>query len=177
MSYEVLKSEKVYEGKLINVERDVISLPDGNETIRETVIHNGSVAMLPIDEKGKILLVRQYRHSSKTMTLEVPAGTIEKGEDPYDCAVREIEEELGYKCYNMTEMFTMYTAIGFCNEKIRVYLCKDLTKSQQHTDADEFITVEKYDLKKCINLIKNGEICDSKTIAAIFAYRTLLSEY
>ncbi|MGN1318083.1 MAG: NUDIX domain-containing protein, partial [Lachnospirales bacterium] len=152
MSYEVLKSEKVYEGRVIDVERDIVSMPDGKEAIRETVIHGGAAAMLPIDEKGKILLVRQYRHSAKAMTLELPAGTIENGESPYDCAVREIEEETGYKCYHMEHLITMYSAIGFCNEQIHIFVCKDLIDSKQHTDEDEFITIEKYSLKKCLEL-------------------------
>lgn len=176
MSYDILKSEKVFEGKIFDIERDTITLPDGRKTIRETVIHGGAAGMLPIDEKGNILLVRQYRHSAKAMTLEIPAGTIEKGEDPYDCAFREIEEETGYKSNDISLMFTMYSAIGFCTERLYIYLCKDLVKGNANPDDDEFITTEAYTVSECIELIKKGEICDSKTIAAILAYKSGLAE-
>ncbi len=177
MSYEVIDSEKIYEGKILNLRKDTITLPDGKNTIREIVEHNGASAMLAFDNKGKILLVRQYRHSAGMMTLELPAGTIEKDENAYECAVREIEEETGYKCYNMKLMFEMYSAIGFCTEKIHVFLCHDLIESESDQDDDEFITVEHHSLEKCLDLIKEGKICDSKTIAAICAYRSLISEY
>lgn len=176
MSYEVVKSEKVFQGKILNVESDIITLPNGETTVREIVKHNGAAAMLPIDDKGKIWLVKQYRHSARKMTLEIPAGTIEEGESPYDCAIREIEEEIGYKCYNMKPLITMYSAIGFCDEQIHIYICRDLTKSQAQPDDDEFITIERHSLRDCMRMIKNGEICDSKTITALLAYKVLMNE-
>lgn len=171
MSYEVRSSEVVYKGKVFNIEKDVISLPDGRETTRETIIHHGAAAMLPIDDEGKIIFVRQYRHSARKEVLEIPAGTIEDGEDPYDCAVREIEEETSCKAGKMTFMFKMYSSIGFCNEIIYVYLAENLVKGQFNMDDDEFITIERYSLEESIDLIKKGEICDSKTISAVLAYK------
>ena len=88
MSYEVKSSETVYKGKVFTLEKDVITLPDGRDTVRETIRHGGAAAMIPIDDEGKIIFVKQYRHSAKREVLEIPAGTIEKGEDPYDCAIR-----------------------------------------------------------------------------------------
>lgn len=175
MSYEVLKSQEVYSGKVFKIEKDEITLPDGRTTTRETVIHGGAAAMIPIDEDGNIIYVRQYRHSAKKMTLEIPAGTIEKGEDPYDCAMREIEEETGYKCDSMELLFKMYSAIGFCSEVLYIYLCGPLKKGVIHGDDDEFITLERYSPKESIDMIYKGEICDSKTIAAIFAYNHYIS--
>ncbi len=176
MSYEVKKSELVYKGKVFSIEKDIITLPDGRETTRETVRHGGAAAMLPIDENGKIIFVRQYRHSAGFETLEIPAGTLEKGEDPYDCAVRELEEETSYKADKMTFMFKMYSSIGFCSEVLYIYRAEGLKKGSFNMDDDEFITLERYTLDECTELIYKGEICDSKSIAAIFAYKDYLSQ-
>lgn len=171
MSYEVKKSEVVYKGKIFNLEKDVITLPNGRETVRETIRHGGAAAMIPIDNEGKIIFVRQYRHSAGKEVLEIPAGTIEKGEEPYNCAVREIQEETSYKAGKMTFLFKMFSAIGFCSEQIYIYLAENLEKGKFNMDEDEFITIERYTLKESIELIYKGEICDSKTIAAVFAYK------
>lgn len=176
MSYEVKSSEVVYKGKVFNIEKDVITLPDGREATRETVKHGGAAAMIPIDDEGKIIFVRQYRHSAGKEVLEIPAGTIENGENPYDCAVREIEEETSYKAGKMTFMLKMFSAIGFCSEVIYIYLAEDLVKGEFHMDADEFITIERYSLDESIDLIEKGEICDSKTIAAILAYKNHIQQ-
>lgn len=170
MSYEVLESQVVMEGKRFKVERDRITLPDGRTTIRETVIHGGAAAMLPVDSEGKIILVRQYRHSARAMTLEIPAGTIEKGEEPLACAEREIEEETSYRAGKLSFMFKMYSSIGICNEILYIYLAEGLVKGEAHPDDDEFINIERYTVEECIAKIYNGEICDSKTVAAILAY-------
>lgn len=174
MSYEVKSSEIVYKGKVFTLEKDVITLPDGRETVRETIRHGGAAAMIPIDADGKIIYVRQYRHSARKEVLEIPAGTIENGEDPYDCAVREIQEETSYKAGQMTFLLKMYSAIGFCSEVIYVYLAEDLKKGEYNMDDDEFITNERYSLEESLDLIKNGEICDSKTITAIYAYKNYI---
>lgn len=175
MSYEVKSSELIYKGRVFNLEKDVIVLPDGNEAERETIRHGGAAAMLPIDDDGKIIYVRQYRHSAGRETLEIPAGTLEKGEDPYDCAVRELEEETSYKADKMTFMFKMYSAIGFCSEILYIYRAEGLTKGSFNMDDDEFITIERYSLEESIDMIYKNEICDSKTIAAVFAYKDYLS--
>lgn len=175
MSYEVKISEVVYKGKVFNLEKDVIVLPDGRETVRETIRHGGAAAMIPIDDDGKIIFVRQYRHSAGREVLEIPAGTVEKGEDPYNCAVREIQEETSYKAGKMTFLLKMYSAIGFCSEVIHIYVAENLEKGEYNMDDDEFITNERYTLEESIELIHKGEICDSKTISAIFAYKDYIS--
>lgn len=175
MSYEVKSSEIVYKGKIFNLERDIITLPNGRETVRETIRHGGAAAMIPVDKDGKIIFVRQYRHSARKEVLEIPAGTIEKGENPYDCAIREIQEETSYKAGKMTFLLKMYSAIGFCSEVIYIYLAENLEKGNFNMDDDEFITNERYTIEESIELIHNGVICDSKTITAIFAYKEYLS--
>ncbi len=175
-SYKVLKSKEVYKGRVFTVEKDTISLPDGTSAERETVRHGGAAAMIPVDNDGKIIFVKQYRHSAKSITLEIPAGTLEKGEDPLDCAVRELEEETSYKANKMTFLFKMYSAIGFCSEILYIYLAEGLTQGQFNMDDDEFITLERYSPDEALNMIFSGEICDSKTISAVLAYREYMKE-
>ncbi len=175
MAYEVVSSEKVFKGKVFDIERDVITLPDGRTTARETVRHNGASAMVAVDNEGKILFVRQYRHSAGAMTLEIPAGTLEKGEDPYDCAMRELEEETGYKCDKMEFLVKFYSSIGFCSEILYIYLAQNLESGKLNPDDDEFIELERYTPDEVTDMIFKGEIYDSKTIAAVFAYKEWLA--
>ena len=154
MSYDVLKSENVYNGRVFHIEKDEITLPDGRTCARETVVHGGAAAMIP---------------------LELPAGTLEKGEDPLVCATRELEEETSYKSNDFTFLFKMYSAIGFCSEILYIYLAENLIPGKFNMDDDEFITIERYTLEESIAKIWNGEICDSKTIAGILAYKEYLS--
>ncbi len=169
--YTLIQSHPVYKGKIIDVVQDTITLPDGRQAIREVVVHIGAAAILPVLPDGRILLVRQYRHPAKKMVLEIPAGTLEKGEDPLDCATRELEEETGYKAGNMVSMFAMYSAIGFCTEVLHIYLATNLTPGTVHLDPDEFVSVETYTLEEAIAMIFSGEIIDSKTISALLAYQ------
>lgn len=173
--YDVLKSETVFNGKIIDVVNDVIELPDGRSAVREVVNHIGAVGIVPIDEDGKIIFVRQYRHPAKALCLEIPAGTLEKGEEPYDCAYRELEEEIGFKSEHITFMFKFYSAIGFCNEVLHIYLAENLYEGKLNPDDDEFIEVERYSLDEAVAMIFSGEIIDSKTIAAVLAYKELKS--
>ena len=170
MDYEVISSEVVYTGKVFNIEKDRITLPDGRQTVRETVVHGGAAAILPIDNDGKIIFVRQYRHSAKAMTLEIPAGTLEKGEDPEICSVRELEEETGFKAEKMEYMFKLYSSIGFCSEVLYFYKAEGLYNGTLNPDDDEFIEVERYYPEEAVKLIKEGKICDSKTASAVYAY-------
>lgn len=171
MAYEVLSSNKVYKGRVFDIEKDVISLPDGKTAERETIRHNGAAAIVAVDNEGKLLFVRQYRHSAGEETLEIPAGTLEKGEDPYDCAYRELEEETGYKCEKLTFMLKFYSAIGFCSEVLHIYLAQGLYKGEANPDEDEFIELERYTPDEAAKMIFDGRICDSKTIAAVLSYR------
>ena len=174
MAYEVISSEKVFNGKVFDIERDVITLPDGRTTTRETVRHNGASAIVAVDKDGKILFVRQYRHSAGTETLEIPAGTLEKGEDPYDCAMRELEEETGYKTDKMEFLLKFYSSIGFCSEVLHIYLADDLVRGSANPDDDEFIELERYTPEEAVQMIFEGKIYDSKTIASVLAYKNRL---
>ena len=118
MSYNVLSSKKVYDGKILKVFKDEILMPNGNTAVRETVEKHNASAIVPIDKDGNIIFVRQYRHAAKDMILEIPAGTFEDHEDPYECALRELEEEIGYKAGGLTYVNWTYASVGMCNEFI-----------------------------------------------------------
>ncbi len=172
--YELVKHEEIYKGDRISLFKDSYVTPDGHIATKEIVYHGGAAAMLAIDDEGKILFVRQYRQSAGRETLEIPAGTIEKGELPEVCAAREIEEETGYVAARITPLLKMFSAIGFCTEVINVFLCEGLKSTGQNLDEDEFINVERYTPDEAVNLIMSGEICDGKTISSLFYYKTLI---
>ncbi len=161
--------KQIYSGKIIKVYKDTVKLPDGNFAQREIVLHNECSAILAI-ENEKIIFVRQYRYPIKNYSLEIPAGIMEDGESPEDCAKRELEEETGLKAKNLSLLFKLHSSIGFCNELINIYQTTDFEYGKQNFDADEFITIEKYSLDEAVDMIKNYKITDAKTIAAIFAY-------
>jgi len=175
-SYKVVKSEKTYDGLILDVTVDTLTMPHGGEALRETVLHNGGSAILPVDNEGNVILVRQYRHSAKNFVLEIPAGIRELNEDPYDCAMRELEEETGCKAEKLSFLTAMYSAIGFCSEVIYIYYADKLSPGMQKFDHDEFIELEKHPLEKAVEMVFNGDIRDSKTIAAIFMYQHIATE-
>ncbi|MFV0520335.1 MAG: NUDIX domain-containing protein [Lachnospirales bacterium] len=172
--YEIKSSKKMYSGKIFDIYQDEIELPNGNIASRDSLIHNGAAAVLPIDEKGNIILVRQYRHSVLDYVLEIPAGKLEKDEDPKVCAIRELEEEIGYISSDFSYMFKTYIAVGYSSEVIHIYLAKDLKKTVQNLDDDEFLEIETYTLDECMTMIQNGNILDSKTIATLLFYKQLI---
>ncbi|MCD8036558.1 MAG: NUDIX hydrolase, partial [Clostridiales bacterium] len=170
MDYEVVKSNKIYDGKILRVYSDEITMPDGRTATREVVEKNNASAIVPVDADGNIIFVRQYRHPARDMVLEIPAGTFEKGEDPYDCAMRELEEEIGYKTDSLTFVNWAYCSIGVCTEKIYLYIAENLKEGRQHLDDDEFIEIERYPLEECLKMVFDGTLNDSKTIIGILAY-------
>lgn len=172
--YEVINSKEVFKGKVINVNVDTISLPDGKTAEREIVVRADATAVVPIDEDGNVVLVEQYRHGALSMVLEIPAGMLEKGEDPKECAIRELEEETSFIAKNITHITTMYPTVGFCTEKLHIYLAKDLEQGNFNFDDDEFIEVKKIPLEKAIDMIYTGEIIDAKTIIGLLACKKFL---
>ena len=171
-SYKTIKRDELYNGVIVRVVVDDVELPNGKVAKRELVLHHyQGVGILPVDADGGIFLVRQYRHALGQHVLEIPAGIIEAGENPEDCAARELEEEIGYKAGKLTFAVTANNTIGVSNDKIYLYIAQDLMQTAQNLDEDEFLTVEKYSLTECETMIKQGKIFDSKTILAIFAYK------
>ena len=170
MSYEVLSSREAYKGKILTVMDDEVVMPNGHVTHRETVLRGNAVAIVPVDNEGNIYFVRQYRHAAKKMVLEIPAGMIEKGEEAEKAALRELEEEIGYKAGKITFVNDTYMAIGMCTEKVYIYIAENLMEGVLNPDEDEFIEVEKYSLEDSLKMIFNREIEDVKTMAGILAY-------
>ena len=163
-----MRKTTIYVGK--NVRLDECSLTiEGRKARREIIDHPGVAAILAFDEKDRIILVRQHRFPCGYI-LEIPAGTLEKGESPKRCALREIQEEIGYKAKGMTHLITYYPSVGYNTEAIHCFVASGLTRVKTKLDTDEFITVKKMELSKLIKLIKSGKIIDSKTICAVMVY-------
>ncbi len=163
-----MRKKRVYDGIVIGI--DVYDLTvEGRKVKREIIKHPGAAAMLAFDEKNRIILVRQHRYPHGYV-LEIPAGTLEKGESPKACALREIQEETGYRAKRMTHLVTYYPSIGYNTEAIHCFVASGLTQVEKKLDTDEFITVKKIELPKLLKMIKAGKIIDSKTICAVMIY-------
>lgn len=162
-----LDSERVYEGRLLKIDRDRVRLPNGRETTLEMVRHPGASAIVPFITPGDILLIRQFRYATGGFIYEVPAGTLNPGEDPEACARREVEEESGHRAGRLERLASIYTTPGFTDEVIHLYAAFDLTPVGQSLDHDEVLTVERMPLAEAIARIDRGEIVDSKTICAL----------
>lgn len=162
------KSESIYDGVLLHVKRDTVTLPNGKEAVREWVKHPGAAAVLPVFADGTVLLVRQYRYPVGRVTLEIPAGKLDSStEDPLSCAMRELSEETGYTAAHYEKLTTIGTTVGFSDEYIHIYAARDLRAGEQHTDDDEFIHVVKMPLEEAVQRVKSGEIFDAKSVTAI----------
>ena len=168
--YEKLEQHLIHQGKVVGFYEDIVKLPSGKVVTWDLVKHKGAAAVVPVTDKGTILLVRQYRNALDQETLEIPAGGIEPGETPLECVTREIEEETGFIAGKMTHLMTVITAIGFCDEKIPIYVATDLKLSKQHLDEDEFIDVEEYTIDEIKDMIFSGKIIDAKTISGVLGY-------
>jgi len=171
-----MKKTKIFEGKILG-----LSVYDGNiegrNVRREVIEHRGAAAMLAFDEDGKVILVKQHRFPHGYV-LEIPAGTLEKKEDPIKCAFRELEEETGYRARKMTPLITYYPSIGYNSEVIHCFIASGLKKiSDLKLDEDEILSVVKMDLKKILAMIRTGKIQDSKTICAVLSYAVMKKLY
>ncbi|MCR4740708.1 MAG: NUDIX hydrolase [Lachnospiraceae bacterium] len=174
---ERIKRDLVHNGAIVDVYRDTMQLPDGSTEYFDFIKHKGAAAVLPVMDDGRILMVKQYRNAIDSYTLELPAGGRNDAYEPtLDCAYRELEEETGYKAdkKDITFLLSLYTTVAFCNEKIDIYLAKNLYKTAQHLDDDEFIDVGIYTLDELTDKVLDGGIVDAKTIAGLMTYRALL---
>ena len=164
-----MKKKKIYEGKILGLSVYEGKLK-GRKVKREIIEHRGAAAMLAFDEKDKVILVKQHRYL-RGYVLEIPAGTLEKGERPIKCAFRELEEETGYKAKKMIPLLTFYPSIGYNTEAIHCFVASGVKKSSDlKLDDDEILSVVKMDLKKLLRMIKAGKIKDAKTICAVLTY-------
>ncbi len=169
--FKRLNRELIYKGSIIDYYKDTIQVPNGNIVKWDFIGHKGAAAVVAVREDGKLLMVRQYRNALDRYTLELPAGGLNGADEPTEkAAARELEEETGYRCKSMELLIRIRTTVAFCNEKIDIYVARDLTPTQQHLDEDEFIHVEAYSVEELKEMIYTGKIEDSKTISGILAY-------
>ena len=159
----------IYEGKILKLELDEVELPDGSMSKRECVRHSGGAAVLYVSDDN-VLLVKQFRYLYDKEIYEIPAGKLECGENAAFAADRELEEETGYVCGHMELLNTIYTTVAFCNEKIDIYLARNLKRGRQHLDENEYLNVEVHSLEELKQMIFEGRIQDSKTICGILSY-------
>lgn len=175
---KTLKTEEIFSGKIINLQVQDVELPNGKMSKREIIKHPGAVAVLAITEDGNVVLVEQYRKPMEKSLIEIPAGKLEGNEDPQEAALRELEEETGYACKNIELITSFYTAPGFADELIHLYIATDLKKLEnpKSADEDEFVELIEVSLQKASEWIKSGKICDAKTLIAIQYWQLQSSE-
>lgn len=164
---KTLDNKEIFHGRVFDVIEQTVLLEDDRTAKREIVRHNGGAVIVAIDELHNVYMVRQFRKPIDMETLELPAGKLEKGEDPYLCAIRELAEETGVKADKMDSLGYVLTTPGFCDEKLYLYLATDLVKGSSNPDHDEFLSCEKIPLAKCVEKVERGEITDSKSIIGI----------
>lgn len=162
----ILDSERAYDGSFLHVDRVAIELPNGRQTVHEVIRHPGAVAIIALDGEGDVLLVRQYRTALERVTLEIPAGKLQEGEDPLACAERELAEETGYKAGNMEYLAPIAVAAGYSDEVIHLYMATDLVPGDAHPDEDEFVVSEWVPLETLIDSVLDQRVEDSKTVIA-----------
>ena len=170
-----IKSRRAYSGKVISLDVDTVRFPDGSVGELEMVRHPGASAVVPFlsdpaGEDPQVLLIRQYRYAADGYLYEIPAGRLNPGENPRDCALRELKEETGCSAERVDELFTMYTTPGFTDEKIHLFIATGLTSGETKHEADEFLELQPMPLSRALQMIQAGEIQDSKTaLGLLFA--------
>lgn len=168
MPFETINSELVFQGKAFDVRRDQVQFPEDKVATLDIVVHPGAVTLLPVDSQGQILFVRQYRHAVGEMLLELPAGTLEPGEEPEACAYREVREETGMSAEKIVKIGEFFLVPGYSSEFMHVYWATGLKPDPLPGDEDEFITVEPIKIDRIGERISQGEIRDAKSLAALF---------
>jgi ADP-ribose pyrophosphatase len=159
----------IYTGKVITLNVDTVRLPNGVTVDLETIRHPGAAAVVPMKDDGTVVLIRQFRHAAGGFIYEIPAGKLSPGEDPLDCAARELEEEVGYRASSFELLSSIFTAPGFADEVIHVYKATGLTKGRQQLDRDEVLEIVEMPLNQAITRIQDGTIRDGKTIIGLQA--------
>lgn len=171
-----LSSEVIFQGRVITVTKDKALLENGNTATREVVHHNGGACILPYFADGTICLVRQFRYAMQQQLWELPAGKLEKGEDPFDAARRELEEECGLTADTYTSLGEFYPTVGYDTEVIYTWVATGLHETHMHLDADEFLTPDRIPLETAYRMVMDGEIKDGKTVAGILKLKALIAE-
>ena len=164
---KTIDSKEIYNGRVIKLRVDKVSLPDSRQSTREIIEHPGAVAIIALDEQENVIMVRQYRKSAEQVMLEIPAGTREADEDPLLCAQRELQEETGFTADHWQKILSYYSAPGFCTEYLHIYSASGLHQGEGHTDDDEFVEMVRIPLREAYQMIFSGEIKDGKSIIGL----------
>ena len=164
---KTVSSKLIFKGKVVEVYTDNVKLSTGKSAYREVVRHTGGVVILAFKDSHTLLFVKQFRYPMKEVCIELPAGKLEKGEDPFLAAKRELEEETGYVAQNWTDLGQVYTSPGYSDEKLYLYKAENLTFKGEHPDEGEIIKALEYSLDEVKGMIKSGQIKDAKTLCAI----------
>jgi len=164
---ELIESQTLYRGRVVTLRIDTVRLPSGRTARREIVEHRGAVAIVPMLDEDTVLLIRQYRQAVGEVLLEIPAGTLEPDEPPDTCAQRELEEETGYQSHQIRKLFSQYLAPGYSQEVLHVYLAEELTRTRPQLDEDELVELVPTPIDQIAEMILQGTIKDSKTIAGL----------
>ena len=167
LTEKVQHTETIYKGRVFTVEKLTVTLPDGHESFREVVRHGGGAAIVAVDDKENVYMVRQFRIAAGREMMEIPAGKIEPGEDPAVCAARELTEETGLKAGKMEHLISMYATPGYCGEKLHIYLATDLSVGNPHRDPGEFLNIRSYKLRELLDMVTDGQLEDAKTVVGL----------
>ena len=170
-----IETKTVYEGLIVNVRSDIAEIQTGKRVPREVVVHPGGVAIVPVTRDNKILMVRQYRYPMEEELLEIPAGKLSEGEEPFDCAVRELSEETGCAAGKIVFLGEIYPSPGFCRETLYIYLALDLSQGEMNLDEDELLSVEAIGIDELMDKIMSNELPDAKSIIGIMKAKEYLS--
>ena len=171
-----METKTVYEGLIVNIRRDVAELQNGAKAIREVVEHPGGVGIVPVTHDNKVLMVRQYRYPMEEELLEIPAGKLDDGEDPLECAERELSEETGCTAGKYVDLGAVYPSPGFCRETLYLFLALDLKNGDMHLDEGEFLSVESVGIEELIAKIMRNELPDAKSIIGIMKAKQYLEQ-
>lgn len=172
---KTLSSLNIFNGRVIKLRKDEVRLPNGKISSREIIEHPGAVVVLAVDKKNEIIMIKQFRKATEETLWELPAGTLEKGEKPIDCARRELQEETGYYSKKIDKIITYFSTPGFCNEKLTLFFAQELEKKHKNEDEDEFIQVEHVKIEDALKMIKDHMIKDAKTIIGILYFTSSIN--
>ncbi len=173
---KTLRETTLYDGRILRLHVDDVELPNGNTAIREIVEHSGGVCVAALSDRDTLRFVRQFRYPYHKVLLELPAGKLEKGEEPLQAGLRELEEECGLRADKVMSLGCVYPTVAYCSEIIYLFLATGLTETQQHFDEDEFLEVEEIALSDAVRMVMDNGITDSKTVAAVLKIARLREE-
>lgn len=176
LTEKTLEQKYIYKGKVLTLRVDEVELPNGKTGMREVIEHQGAAAVVALTDENELVLVRQYRYPFSSAIWEIPAGKLDPGETPPECAKRELLEETGASAQNLIDLGIYYPTPAYCCEQIHLFGATGLAFTAQSLDEDEFVEVKKFPLEQVVEMIKNNEICDGKTQAAVLKFYLLMQD-